>query len=223
VSFVRIIMTEEEKEEKIEEKAVPEEKGETKVSYIFELIKIIIWSLVIIIPIRAFLFQPFFVKGISMETNFYDGNYLIVNELGFKETEFSIAGKELFTVENFRDFNRGDVVVFHYPNNPKDFFIKRIIGLPEEKIVIKSNRVMVYNNEYPEGFVLDESEYLPGNSQLTSCSGKCTYELGEEEYFVLGDNRNHSSDSRSWGKLEQGFVVGKVLFRAWPVGDIKIF
>ncbi|MDA3814810.1 MAG: signal peptidase I [Patescibacteria group bacterium] len=216
----------EKKEKEIEENkegVIKEEESEAKVSYIFELIKIIIWSLIIIIPIRTFLFQPFFVKGISMETNFYDGDYLIVNELGFKETDVSIAGKDLFTVENFREFKRGAVVVFHYPNNPKDFFIKRIIGLPGEKISIKSDRVMIFNEEYPEGFVLDESKYLLGNSQLTNCDGKCVYELGEEEYFVLGDNRNHSSDSRSWGKLGQSFVVGKVFLRAWPIENIKVF
>lgn len=215
---------EKKEEDKEEKKNInDDEEGEAKVSYFFELVKIIIWSLIIIVPIRMFLFQPFFVKGISMETNFYDGEYLIINELGFKETKISIAGKELFTVENFRDFNRGDVVVFHYPNNPKDFFIKRLIGLPGEKIEIKSNRIKIYNNEFPDGFILDESDYLTENFQSTNCEGKCVFELEEEEYFVLGDNRSHSSDSRSWGKLEQSFVVGRVLLRAWPVNKVKLF
>lgn len=216
-------MTEKEEKDEIEKDEVREEEGETKVSYIFELVKVVIWSLIIIIPIRAFLFQPFFVKGISMEPNFHDGEYLIVNELGFKQTSISIGSKNLFTVKNFREFERGAVTVFHYPNDPKEFFIKRIVGLPGEKVVIKSDRVMIYNDEFPDGFILDEAQYLSGNSQLTRCEGKCVYELSDEEYFVLGDNRNHSSDSRSWGKLNQKFVVGKVLLRAWPVNDFDIF
>ena len=216
-------MTEKETEDKIEKEVVTEEEGEAKVSYVFELLKIVIWSIIIIVPIRTFLFQPFFVKGISMEPNFYNSEYLIVNELGYKETDISVAGKKLFTVDNFRNFKRGTVIVFHYPNDPKEFFIKRVIGLPGEKVVIKSGHVMIYNDKYPEGFVLDESSYLPGNYQTTTCEGDCSFTLGDEEYFVLGDNRNHSSDSRVWGILDQEYVVGKVLLRAWPINRLKVF
>lgn len=201
-----------------------EEDDETRVSYTFEIIKIVIWSLIIIIPIRIFVFQPFFVKGVSMEPNFHDGEYLIVNEFGYKETDVEIAGKHLFKVDNFKDFKRGDVAVFHYPNDPKDFFIKRIVGLPGEKVVLKDGRIIIHNDRYPDGNVVDEGVYMEdANISSTSCSGRCDFKLGEEQYFVLGDNRKHSSDSRVWGKLDQEYVVGRVLIRAWPITEFKLF
>lgn len=190
-------------EEKIEE----EKKNGSFLSelkyFSFDVIKIIVISFVIIIGIRSFVMQPFFVKGQSMEPNFHDGDYLIVNEIGYR----------------FNDPKRGDVIVFHYPNDPRQFFIKRIIGLPGEKITIKNNKITVYNKEYPDGFTLDEF-YIPKSAII---SKNYSQELKNDEYYVLGDNRVASSDSRVWGVLKKHYIVGKTWIRAWPFDNFSIF
>jgi signal peptidase I len=200
-----------------------QEKEEGFWGFVFDLAKIVILSLVIIIPVRTFLFQPFFVQGASMEPNFHDGEYLIVNELGYKKTVVGTEDNNFFTVEPFKELKRGDVAVFRYPNNPKEFFIKRIIGLPGEKIEIKNGNVIVYNQENPNGGVLNEKLYIPDKKGKTDCDGRCVFELEDDEYLVLGDNRNHSSDSRRWGALSKDYIIGKVFLRAWPFDEIKFF
>lgn len=188
--------------------------------FILEIIKIFLLALIIIIPIRVFLFQPFFVQGASMEPNFENSQYLIVNEFGYKKTEVGIGENILFTVSPFKELERQEVIVFRYPKNPSQFFIKRVIGLPGEKIEIKDNKVVIYNDENPEGFVLDEKGYLAENVKT---SGGATMTLEEDEYFVMGDNRNFSSDSRSWGPISEGDIIGKAFIRAWPLDKISIF
>ena len=160
--------------------------------FIWEILKIVIIALVIVIPIRYFLFQPFIVKGQSMEPNFENSNYLIVDELSFR----------------FRDPQRGEVVVFRYPKNISQRFIKRIIGLPGDKIEVKAGSIMVNDQ------VLDESKYLPSGVQTP---GNIQTSLNENEYFVLGDNRISSFDSRQWGTLPRKNIIGRVLIRAWPI------
>ncbi len=187
--------------------------------FLWEVIKVFLWAIVIIMPIRIFLFQPFFVQGASMEPNFKDGDYLIINEFGYKQTEINIGGKNFFTVNPFRDFQRLDTIVFRYPKNPKQFFIKRIIGLPGEKVKIENGRVIIYNEQNPDGLVLDESNYL-ANSVITS--GNLNVEIGQGQYFVLGDNRGASFDSRGWGILPQKDIIGKVFVRAWPITEAEI-
>lgn len=188
-------------------------------SFLWEVVKVFFWALIIIVPIRVFLFQPFFVQGASMEPNFKDGDYLIVNELGYKQTSADIDGLHLFTVKSFRELNRLDVVVFRYPRDPKQFFIKRVIGLPGEQVKVEAGRVTVFNNQNPDGLVLDERAYLPAG---LSTSGAVTTTLKSDEYFVLGDNRQFSHDSRAWGVLPESDVVGKVLVRAWPLSKAGI-
>ena len=163
--------------------------------FIWEILKIVIIALVIVIPIRYFLFQPFIVNGQSMEPNFENSNYLIVDELSYR----------------FRDPQRGEVVVFRYPRNVSQRFIKRIIGLPGEKIEIEAGVVMV------DGKILDESEYFPSGVQTL---GNIQISLDENEYFVLGDNRISSFDSRQWGTLPRKNIIGRVYFRAWPITDL---
>lgn len=188
--------------------------------FILEIIKIFLLALIIIIPIRVFLFQPFFVQGASMEPNFENNQYLIVNEFGYKKTDVGIGDKSLFTVEPFKDLERQQVVVFRYPKNPSQFFIKRIIGLPGEKIEVKNGKVMIYNSENPDGFALDEKAYL---SSAVKTTGEISALLKDGEYFVMGDNRMFSSDSRSWGPVPEGNITGKALIRAWPLNKIAVF
>ena len=190
-------------------------------SFLLEVVKVFILAFVIIVPIRIFLFQPFFVQGASMSPTFENGEYLIVNEIGYKKTEIGFEGMKFFTIGPSKDLERGDVIVFRYPKNPKQFFIKRVIGLSGEKIEIKNGQVIIYNEEFTEGFVLDESDYIPGVKTLAG--GGISVKLNEESYFVMGDNRSASHDSRSWGPLGEDKVIGKVLIRAWPVNRADIF
>ncbi len=188
--------------------------------FIFEIIKIFFLAFFIIIPIRIFLFQPFFVQGSSMESNFKDGEYLIVNELGYKETLFSYNEKKIFSVKPFKELKRGEVVVFRYPNDPEKFFIKRTIGLPKEEISIKDNKVIIKKENETREIILDEAAYLDSDNKTI---GNLNLKLKEDEYFLMGDNRQHSHDSRSFGPVKKKYIIGKVLLRAWPLDKIKIY
>lgn len=190
-------------------------------SFIWEIIKVFFWALIIIIPIRIFLFQPFFVQGASMEPNFENGDYLIVNEFGYKKTSFSAFGKDVVLMDSFKELSRQDVVVFRYPQNPKQFYIKRVIGLPGERIKIEGGRITIFNEDNPDGFLLDESSYLP-KGLMTGANNTIDVVLGKDKYYVLGDNRRFSHDSRTWGPLSKKDIVGKVLLRAWPVAKAEI-
>ena len=169
-------------------------------SFFGEIAKIVIIALIIVIPIRYLVFQPFFVKGQSMEPNFADGDYLIIDELSYRFTEPK----------------RGEVIVFKYPNDPSQRYIKRIIGLPGERIEVNNGKVVVYNEEGVG--VLEETGYLP----YSLTPGTVNLTLGEEEYFVLGDNRAASSDSRRWGSLPEGEIIGKAFLRAWPLASFSL-
>ncbi len=201
-----------------------EEQQEYSFAQIFwEAIKVILISIIIIVPVRVFLVQPFFVKGASMEPNFKDKEYLIINEFGYKQTKvgLNLNGKQytFFSVEPFRSLERGDVVVFRFPMDPKEYFIKRVIGLPGEKIEIKDSKIIIYNEENPKGFLLEEN-YLPFGEQTLKDQ---VVQLKSDEYFVLGDNRNHSYDSRDWGPLNRNYVIGRAILRAWPVSRFDLF
>ena len=163
---------------------------------LLEMVKVVLLAIVIIIPIRVFLFQPFFVQGASMDPNFEDGQYLIISEFGYKYTDLPGIG----AIEPFRDFKRQEPVVFRYPKNPDQFYIKRVIGLPGESVEIRDGVVYIYNAIHHQGFALDESSYL---AEAVKTSDMPKVELAEDEYFVMGDNRAFSYDSRSFGQIHK--------------------
>ena len=175
--------------------------GGAVASFLVEVIQIVLISSAIIIPIRYFLIQPFYVKGASMEPNFYDHEYLIIDELTYR----------------FRDPFRGEIVVFKYPRDPSQYFIKRVIGLPGETVEVTGGNVIIYNTEHPNGVVVEE-DYLD-----ESTTGKVRVTLGEDEYYVFGDNRNSSLDSRSFGPITRDDVIGRVWVRGLPVSRIGTF
>ena len=189
-------------------------------SFVIEIVKIFLLAFLIIVPIRIFLLQPFFVQGASMEPNFEDNEYLIITELGYKQTEVKIGSNKIFKVNSFKDIERQTVLVFRYPNDRNKYFIKRVIGLPNERVEIKNGVVKIYNRENPNGFILDESAYL---AKTVETMGDLSMQLNEDQYFVMGDNRRFSSDSRAWGPISKADVIGKVLLRAWPVNNLEIF
>jgi signal peptidase I len=160
----------------------------------WDLIKFAAIALAIVIPIRMFVAQPFVVSGLSMYPTFNDGQYLIVDEISY-----ILKGP-----------SRGDVVIFRYPNDPSRFFIKRMIGMPNEKIQIKDGVVTIFNAANPNGFTLNEP-YIDEPFSTTQ-----TYTTGPDQYFVMGDNRNESSDSRAWGLVPKKNLVGRAYLRLLP-------
>jgi len=172
-------------------------------TFFWETAKVVILSLAIILPIRFYVAQPFYVKGASMEPTFYDHEYLIIDEFSY----------------HVRDPRRGEVVVFRYPENPGLFFIKRVIGLPKERITISQGTVTVYPEGSGKPLVMQEP-YLDSS---TRTAGEIDLLLQDDEYYVLGDNRSASFDSRSFGPLDRSFIVGRVVFRGWPIDRIDIF
>lgn len=173
--------------------------------FVWEITKVAAISLAIIIPVRYFLIQPFYVKGASMEPNFHDNEYLIIDELSYR----------------FNEIERGQVIVFRYPRNPQEFYIKRVVGLPGEEVEIVDGQIKIFNEDNKNGFILNE-DYLSANL-VASHENRERVALAPEEYFVMGDNRNASKDSRTFGPVNKGFITGKVLFRGWPVSRIDFF
>lgn len=183
-----------------------EERGRSKGGLrheLWEIAKVLLVSLAIVLPIRYFIVQPFIVRGASMEPNFEDREYLVIDELSYY----------------LRTPERGEVIIFHYPLDPSQYFIKRIIGLPGEHVEIQSGRVRISNTEFPRGFTLEEP-YLHPPDRPTHPDVIAA--LGAGEYFVMGDNRDFSSDSRMWGLLEKKFIVGRTFFRAWPLARFGV-
>jgi signal peptidase I len=167
----------------------------------WELVRFAIIALLIMVPIRIFVIQPFVVSGSSMVPTFENGNYLIVDEISYK----------------FEDPQRYDVIVFRYPNDQKKFFIKRIIGLPGETVDINGSAVTITNKDNPNGFVLGQP-YVKNESE-----NNLHRELKDGEYFVMGDNRNASSDSRYWGPVPKNLLIGRALVRLWPPKSIDLW
>jgi len=188
--------------------------------FMFEMAKMFLLAFIIFAPIKIFLFQPFFVQGASMEPNFENNQYLIVREFGYKKISIGKEGNELLAVGPFKKLERQTPIVFRYPKNPSQYFIKRVIGLPGEKVEIKDGKVIIYNEENPDGLTLDETSYL---SSYVKTGPDMTMTLGDDQYFVMGDNRGASSDSRSWGAVPEKDIVGRVLLRAWPLDKLAIF
>ncbi len=173
--------------------------------FVWELFKITVISLAIILPVRYYLIQPFYVRGASMEPNFYNHEYLIVDQISYR----------------FREIERGEVVVFRYPRNPQEHFIKRVIALPSESIEIKQGDVYIYNEKNPQGISINEP-YLD-EKYLSNYSSEGRIDLQDNEYYVLGDNRGSSKDSRNFGPLKQEFITGRVLLRGLPINRATMF
>jgi signal peptidase I len=168
--------------------------------FIWEVAKIVILAFAIVIPIRYFLFQPFVIQGSSMEPNFHEADYLIIDELSYR----------------FRAPERGEVVVFKYPQDTSKRFIKRIIGLPGETVEIKNGQIII-TTAAGQTMTLNEP-YIPANLKAPDMS---PYKLGQGQYFVLGDNRPYSSDSQDWGQLPFKDIIGKAELRLWPLNGIS--
>lgn len=161
-------------------------------------------------------FQPTLIDGVSMTTKAggFDHGQRIITDL---------------LVYRFREPQRGEVIIFHPPNSKKDDLIKRVIALPNEKIKIENNTITIYNDDNPNGFILDESSYLDQDIVTTASTSSISptregkiVEVPENHFFVMGDNRQNSSDSRSFGFVSYEEIVGKGSVRYWPIEDINL-
>jgi signal peptidase I len=182
-------------EEDLNQNLPKEENG------IIEVIRFSIIALLIVIPVRMFIAQPFIVSGASMAETFHTGEYLIVDQVSYY----------------LHDPSRGDVVIFRYPKDPTKYFIKRVIGLPGDTVIVEDSKVMIKNATNPEGFFLEEP-YV--RSMRTP--ERIEQVLGDREYFVMGDNRDESSDSRIWGVLQKERIVGRAFLRLFPPTELDI-
>jgi signal peptidase I len=167
-----------------------------KSSFWKELIKLLLIAFLVVVPFRKFVAQPFIVDGASMDPTFRNGQYLIVDELTY----------------HFKTPERGSVLIFKFPKDTSKYFIKRVIGLPGEIVEIDKGHVLIKNSAHPDGIALNES-YIKFEKVDTG-----VYKLGSNEYFVMGDNRYGSSDSRMWGPVPKEDIVGRPVVRFWPFG-----
>ena len=168
-----------------------------------DLVKFALIALLIVVPVRIFIAQPFIVRGASMEPTFESGEYLVVDQLTYR----------------LEAPKRGDVIILRYPKDESVFFIKRIVGLPGETVELLGDRIIIHPADGGAPITLDQS-YIEAN-RLQNEYG--TYTLTDDEYFVMGDNRRESSDSRAWGPLPKRDVVGRALLRLLPFSRINVF
>jgi signal peptidase I len=166
-----------------------------------DLFTLALLIVVVVIPIRMFVVSPFVVDGESMHPTFENLDYLIVDEL----------------VYDFHAPQRGDVIVFRYPGDPSIFYIKRIIGLPGETVAINQG-VVTITTAAGQTFTLSEPYVVDQDVTYTK-----TVTLGTGQYFVMGDNRPNSSDSRVWGPLPRQNIIGRVDLRLLPVSRASFF
>jgi signal peptidase I len=171
-----------------------------------DILVITLISLAIIIPFRIYIAQPFIVSGPSMDNTFADGQYLIVDQISYR----------------FENPHRGDVIIFKYPLDTTKYFIKRIVGLPGEVITVKGNTISIKNAENPKGYTLEEPYVKIDKLQPQRNDSIVDKKLGADEYFVMGDNRLVSSDSRIWGPLKRDLIAGRPILRMWPLTKIDL-
>ena len=179
--------------------------------FVVDVLETVVIALSIFIIIYLLAFQPHEVNGQSMDgiDNFHNGQLILTDKLSYR----------------FKEPQRGEVIVFKYPLNKSYDYIKRIIGLPGESIMLVDNQIYIYNSEFPEGKIIDESLYI-GENVLTQ--GRAFLEeaqkitISDDSYFVMGDNRPESSDSRTWGFVPRKNIIGRSYFRYWPPNQIGL-
>lgn len=168
---------------------------------IWIILQFVIAALVIVIPIRLFVAQPFVVTGTSMEPTLMPGEYLVIDKLSYR----------------LHKPERGDVIILRFPLEPDMYYVKRVVGLPGEVVRLQNGLVTIVT---PDGKAETLQEpYLepdkPGGPTATIM-------LTADEFFVLGDNRAQSSDSRDWGPLQDKFIVGRAFARLSPISLIGL-
>lgn len=180
-------------EQEAEEKLPAKTSGRSVFSEVFESVAIAVLLAVII---RLFVLEPFYIPSGSMEPTLREHDRIIVSKLNYR----------------FQEPKRGDIIVFKYPKDTKRNFVKRLIGLGGETVALKNSRLYINGQLVPE-------DYLPQGLRFADFG---PVEVPRGSYFMLGDNRNNSEDSRVWGFLPEKLIVGKEIFIYWPPGRAGI-
>ena len=175
-------------------------------SVVLEIIKTIVIVGILALLLRIYIIQPFIVEGLSMSPTLFSNDYLLIDKISYR-----IGSPQ-----------RGNIIVFHYPKNTEFNYVKRIIGLPGETIEITEDQVIIYNTKNPNGAVVSENYIKDPNGPMLNNKKIIKTTIPENYYFVMGDNRQGSSDSREWGLLEKKFIIGKTLVRLFPVNAFEI-
>jgi signal peptidase I len=176
--------------------------------FVLDLLKTGVIVFLIAFGLRYFAIQPFIVDGESMMPNYVNNEYILAEKISY------LTGEP----------KRGDVIVFRYPGNPNVSYIKRIIGLPGDTITIENDAVTITSTEHPEGVKLDE-KYLPSDTLTLATgthNGPYTQKVETGQYFVMGDNRQHSSDSREWGLLPKSNIIGRAWLTLLPANKFGV-
>ena len=182
---------------------LPDEQHETQPrSVLGEIFLYSVIAMAIVLPVRIFIAQPFIVSGTSMVPTFEPRDYLVIDKVSYRMEEPK----------------RGDVIIFRYPLDARVFFVKRIIGLPGERVRIEDNVVTIEQSD-GTSFTLDE----PYLHEVKTKSANVVTKLSDKEYFVMGDNRPASSDSRVWGQLHERFIIGRAFTRLFPFSNVTLY
>jgi signal peptidase I len=171
-------------------------------SRVIEALQPIVMAFAVFMMVYLFLVQPHKVDGSSMYPNFHDKEFILTDKISYRKSEPQ----------------RGDVIIFHAPPPFDSDFIKRVIGLPGESVMVKNNKVFINNKELPEPYI---PEGFPTSERSFLREG-IPYIVPPDFYMVMGDNRNFSSDSREWGPISKNSIVGKAWFRYWPYDEIGL-
>lgn len=169
-------------------------------SFFMDVVETVVIALAVFVIIYLFLFQPHQVRGNSMYPSFLDGEYILTDKISYR----------------LRQPKRGDVIIFRAPRNEEYDYIKRIIGLPGEAVKVEGGKIFINSQLVSEiylqgGFYTQPGSFLKLGEDIT---------IPENQYFVLGDNRTHSSDSREWGLVPKENIVGKAWLRYWPIDHL---
>lgn len=170
--------------------------------FFLDFLETIVVSLAIFAVVYIFLFQPHQVDGHSMESNFHDKEYILTDKVSYR----------------MHKPNRGDVVVFHSPQDERVDYIKRIIGVPGDTVMVKGGYTYLNGQKLEEAYINDPGQVLPGQFLHEGI----TVTVDDGHYLVMGDNRLHSSDSREWGLVTSAEIVGRAFFRYWPISSFGL-
>jgi len=172
------------------------------VNFFLDFMETIVVALSIFVVFYLFLAQPHEIKGSSMEPTFHNNEYVLTDKISYR----------------FASPARGDVIVFKAPRNPDVDFIKRIVGLPGEKVKIEKGHVMINDNILSEPYLSSLTTLYPGSFLEEGTE----IVIPDREYFVMGDNRAHSSDSREFGTVKRNLFIGRAFIRYWPINVFGI-
>ncbi len=181
-----------------------------------ETVKVVIQALLIAVVVRTLLFQPFNIPSGSLIPTLLIGDYLFVSKYSYGYSKHSMPfSPPLFSGRIWgSEPKRGDIAVFKLPKDNSTDYIKRVIGLPGETVQLRAGRIFVNGKEL-------EEPYLEHSLNVAGADEPPTY-VKPHYYFVMGDNRDNSSDSRSWGLVPEKYIYGKALFRYWPIGKASV-